>query len=122
MPRTFGDCLLHLSSFSAVVETSRPLLELPPEPCTAIHHRIGRNVAELIPDGATLQIGIGGIPEAVLHHLTAHRDLGIHSEMFSDGVVPLVEAGVINGERKGLPCLTFDRIGPSIDRPAEKSK
>jgi len=102
MPRTHGDCFLHISRFSAVVETSRPLIELPPEPCTAVHHRIARNVAELIPDGATLQIGIGGIPEAVLHHLTAHRDLGIHSEMVSDGVVPLIEAGVINGERRTL--------------------
>ena len=102
MPRTLGDCFLHVSKLSAVVETSRPLIELPPEPFTALHDRIARNVAELIPDGATLQIGIGGIPEAVLHRLAGHRDLGIHSEMVSDGVIPLIESGVINGERKAL--------------------
>ena len=102
MPRTLGDCFLHVSKFSAMVATSRPLIELPPEPFTAVHDRIARNVAGLIPDGATLQIGIGGIPEAVLHRLTGHRDLGIHSEMISDGVIPLIEAGVINGERKSL--------------------
>ena len=102
MPRTLGDCFLHISKFSAMIETSRPLLELPPAPCAPVHHRVARRVAELIPDGATLQIGIGGIPEAVLHHLAAHRDLGIHSEMLSDGVIPLIESGVINGERKTL--------------------
>jgi acyl-CoA hydrolase len=102
MPRTLGDCFLHVSKLSAMVETSRPLLELPPEPYTELQHRIARNVASLILDGAVLQIGIGGIPEAVLHCLTSHRDLGIHSEMFSDGVIPLIESGVINGDRKTL--------------------
>jgi acyl-CoA hydrolase len=102
MPRTHGDCFLHISKFSALVETSRPLLELPSEPFTGLQHRIGRHVASLIPDGATLQIGIGGIPEAVLKCLSDRRDLAIHSEMCSDGVIPLIEAGVINGERKTL--------------------
>jgi 4-hydroxybutyrate CoA-transferase len=102
MPRTLGDCFLHVSKFSAMVETSRPLLELQPEPYTELQHGIARNVASLIPDGATLQIGIGGIPEAVLKCLIDRRDLGIHSEMCADGVIPLIEAGVINGERKTL--------------------
>jgi acyl-CoA hydrolase len=102
MPRTMGDCFLPLSRFSAMVETSRPLLELRPEPYTELQHRIARNVASLIPDGATLQIGIGGIPDAVFHCLADRRDLGIHTEMCSDGVIPLIEAGVINGERKTL--------------------
>jgi acyl-CoA hydrolase len=102
MPRTLGDCFLHISKLSAMVETSRPLLELQPEPFTELQHRIARNVASLIPDGATLQIGIGGIPDAVFQCLTDRRSLGIHSEMCSDGVIPLIEAGVIDGERKTL--------------------
>ena len=102
MPRTFGDSFLHVSKFSAIVETSRPLIELQPEPSTDLQMRIARNVASLIPDGATLQMGIGGIPAAVLSFLGDRRDLGIHSEMFSDGVIPLIESGVLTGDRKTL--------------------
>ena len=102
MPRTFGDSFLHVSKVSAIVETDRPLLELRPEPFTDLQCRIGEHVASLIPDGATLQVGIGGIPEAVLACLGDKRDLGIHSEMCSDGVIPLIESGVINGDRKTL--------------------
>jgi acyl-CoA hydrolase len=102
MPRTFGDSFLHVSKISALVETSRPLLEWRPEPFTELQHRIAANVASLIPDGATLQLGIGGIPDAVLACLGDRSDLGIHSEMCSDGVIPLMEAGVITGERKTL--------------------
>lgn len=102
MPRTHGDTFLHVSRISAFVETSRPLLELPTEPFTDLHLRVARNVASLIPDGATLQTGIGGIPDAVLTCLDDKRDLGIHTEMFSDGVIELIEAGIINGERKSL--------------------
>jgi acyl-CoA hydrolase len=102
MPRTLGDSFLHLSKITALVETSHPLVELRPEPATELQRRIARNVASLIPDGATLQVGIGGIPDAVLGFLGDRQDLGIHSEMCSDGVIPLIEAGVINGERKTL--------------------
>ncbi len=102
MPRTFGDSFLHVSKISAFVETSRPLVELHPEPSSDLQRRIARNVASLIPDGATLQVGIGGIPEAVLSCLGDRRDLGIHSEMCSDGVIPLIEAGVMTGDRKTL--------------------
>lgn len=102
MPRTHGDTFLHVSHLSALVETSRPLLELHAEPVTELHLRVARNVASLIPDGATLQTGIGGIPEAVLACLADKRDLGIHTEMCSDGVIDLMESGVINGERKSL--------------------
>jgi len=102
MPRTHGDCFLHVSKLSAMVETSRPLIELRPEPYNDLQQRIAGNVASLVPDGATLQIGIGGIPDAVLNLLKDRRDLGIHSEMCSDGIVPLIEAGVINGDRKTL--------------------
>jgi 4-hydroxybutyrate CoA-transferase len=102
MPRTFGDSFLHISKISTIVETSRPLLETHPEPCTEVHLRIARNVASLIPDGATLQVGIGGIPDAVLSCLGDRRDLGVHSEMCSDGVIPLIESGVMTGDRKTI--------------------
>jgi len=102
MPRTHGDTTLHIGQIDLVVETSRPLLELHTEPLSDIHMRVARNVASLIPDGATLQTGIGGISEAVLLCLGGKRDLGIHTEMCSDGVIDLMESGVINGERKSL--------------------
>jgi acyl-CoA hydrolase len=102
MPRAMGDCFLPVSRMSAIVETDRPLLELKPEPYSDLQHRIGANVASLIPDGATLQVGIGGIPEATLSCLYDKKDLGIHSEMCSDGVIPLIEAGILNGERKTI--------------------
>ena len=102
MPRTHGDTSIHISRISAVVESSRPLLELKAEAATAEHMRVARNVASLIPDGATLQTGIGGISEAVLHCLGDKHDLGIHSEMCPDGVIDLMESGIINGDRKSL--------------------
>lgn len=102
MPRTHGETAIHISHISAIVETDRPLLELEPEPFTDVQRRIGENVASLIPDGATLQTGIGGIPDAVLACLGGKRDLGIHTEMCSDGVIELMESGVLNGERKTL--------------------
>jgi len=102
MPRTHGETAIHVSRISAIVETSRPLLELHPEPFTAMHRRIAENVASLIHDGATLQTGIGGIPDAVLACLGDKRDLGIHSELVGDGVIDLMESGVLNGERKSI--------------------
>ena len=102
MPRTHGDTFIHVSRISAIVETSHPLLELPTEAFTPLHLRVAEHVASLIPNGATLQTGIGGIPEAVLACLGDKRDLGIHTEMFSDSAIELIESGVINGERKSL--------------------
>jgi len=102
MPRTHGETAIHISHISAVVETSRPLLELHSEPATETHRRIAENVASLIPDGATLQTGIGGIPDAVLACLGDKRDLGIHTELVSDGVIDLMESGVITGDRKSI--------------------
>ena len=102
MPRTHGDTAIPISQITALVETSRPLLELEAERCTEMHLRVARHVASLIPDGATLQTGIGGISEAVLHCLDGKRDLGIHTEMCPDGVVDLMEAGIMNGARKSL--------------------
>jgi 4-hydroxybutyrate CoA-transferase len=102
MPRTFGDSFVHVKDLDAVVEVSRPLCELKPIEITEVHHAIGRNVASLIEDGATLQLGIGGIPDAVLLELTNHRDLGVQTEMLSDSVIPLIESGVLNGSRKTI--------------------
>ena len=82
MPRSLGNAFLHISKIDTIFETSRPLHELTVEPPTELQRRIAENVASLIPDGATLQTGIGGIPDAVLGHLWDRRDLGIHSEMF----------------------------------------
>ena len=102
MPRTHGETAIHISHLTAVVESDRPLLELHTEPFNELHMRVARNVASLIPDGATLQTGIGGISEAVLHCLDDKRNLGIHTEMCPDGVVDLMESGVMNGEGKSI--------------------
>lgn len=101
-PRTHGDTAIHVSQISMFVESSRPLLEMQSEPFTETHLKVARNVASLIPDGATLQPGIGAISEAVLQCLADKHDLGIHTEMCPDGVVDLMEAGIINGRRKSL--------------------
>ena len=102
MPRTLGDTFIHLSQVDAIVEIETPLHELQRRTSTDIEKRIARYVAELIDDGCTLQLGIGGIPDAVLGYLHHYRDLGIHSEMISDGVMELIEAGIITGRRKTL--------------------
>ena len=103
MPRSLGDAFIHVSRLTHVVEVDRPVLELPrSEGVSDVARAIGANVAELIEDGATLQMGIGEIPDAVLLFLGEKRDLGIHTEMFSDGVVGLFERGVITGNAKTL--------------------
>jgi 4-hydroxybutyrate CoA-transferase len=102
MPRTYGDSFIHVSDIDAVVESSRPLCELKKPVVTDMHVAIARNVAGLIEDGAVLQTGIGGIPDAVLPFLSDRRDLGIHSELVSDGVIDLIEQGVITGARKNF--------------------
>ena len=102
MPRTMGDTFLHVSKADAIIETSHPLAEMRPHEITETHIAIAKHIAGLIPDGATLQMGIGGIPDAVLSFLTGHKDLGIHTEMFSDGIIPLIQSGVINNEKKTL--------------------
>jgi 4-hydroxybutyrate CoA-transferase len=103
MPRSLGDSFIHVSRLTHVVEVDRPLLELPrPDEVGDVARAIGANVAELIEDGATLQMGIGEIPDAVLLFLKHKRNLGIHTEMFSDGMVDLFEQGVVTGEAKTL--------------------
>ena len=100
MPRTHGDGLIHVSSFHAVVESDEPLPEHAPPQLGDIEHAIGRHVAGIIEDVSTLQMGIGAIPDAVLTSLVNHKRLGIHTEMFSDGLIDLVERGVVTGEKK----------------------
>jgi acyl-CoA hydrolase/GNAT superfamily N-acetyltransferase len=102
MPRTHGDSFLDVRRIHHLVPVDTPLLEAHSEPLDEVSRQIGMHVAQLIPDGATLQTGIGRIPDAVLAQLTEHHDLGVHTEMFSDGVMRLVEAGVITGRRKTL--------------------
>jgi acyl-CoA hydrolase len=102
MPRTHGNTLLHIDRVSAFARTDRPLATHAPRPGTPVENAIGEHAAKLVPDGATLQMGIGGIPDAVLRRLFDKHDLGIHTEMFSDGVVDLAEAGVITNRRKHL--------------------
>jgi acyl-CoA hydrolase len=100
MPRTHGDGLIHISHIDSAVVVDDPLPEFPPGEPSEAEKAIGRHCAELIEDGATLQMGIGAIPNAVLAALKDHRDLGVHTEMFSDGAIDLIERGVINNEKK----------------------
>lgn len=102
MPRTLGDSFIHVDRLTFAVPVSAAPLLLEAETGGTVEARIGSFIAELVEDGATLQMGIGAIPNAALAALTTKRDLGIHTEMFSDGVVDLVERGVVNGERKTL--------------------
>ncbi len=100
VPRTHGDGMIHVKSIHAAIDCDDPIYEIPIKPVTDTEQKIGRLVAELVEDGATLQMGIGGIPNAVLAELVHHQKLGIHTEMFSDGIIDLVERGVVTGERK----------------------
>ncbi len=100
MPRTHGDGLLHVRDIQLAVEVDYPIAEHAPGSMTETERAIGRQVAGLVEDGGTLQMGIGSVPDAVLAALGGHRELGVHTEMFSDGVIDLVERGVITGSRK----------------------
>lgn len=102
VPRTLGDSALHVSQIDIAVESDAPLVELPPSRVGETERAIGVHVAALVPDGATIQIGIGAVPQAILDALGNHRDLGVHSGMLADGMIPLVEKGVITGARKAL--------------------
>ena len=102
MPRTYGDSFIHVSDIDVVVESSRPLCATKTTVVTDLHVAIARHVASLIEDGAVLQTGIGGIPDAVLPFLRDRKDLAVHSELVSDGVIDLIESGVITGARKNF--------------------
>ncbi len=102
MPRTMGDAFIHISDIDCIVEASIPLVELKPPRITEVEEAIGKNCASLVEDGATLQLGIGAIPDAALLFLKNKKDLGIHSEMISDGVLELIESGVITNKMKTI--------------------
>ena len=102
MPRVFGDSLLHISEVDAIVENHVPLLELVPPQPKPEDEIIGRHVADMVPDGATIQLGFGGIPNAVAQYLAGHKDLGIHTELFCSGMVDLIEKGVVTGRKKTI--------------------
>jgi itaconate CoA-transferase len=100
MPRIHGDAWVHVSEVDAIVENTTPLLELPKPPARPEDEAMGALIAAMIPNGATIQLGIGGVPNAVARSLMDHKDLGIHTEMFVDSMVDLMETGVCNGRRK----------------------
>lgn len=102
VPRTHGDGIIHMSKIDAAIEVDEPIHSHALTTPTEIERQIGKHVAELIEDGATLQMGIGGIPNVVLSNLMNHKRLGIHTELFSDGILPLVEKGIITGEEKQI--------------------
>jgi len=108
MPRTLGDSFIHINKIHHIVEYDEELQELPQiDPDTSplmleVYDKIGKHIAGMIEDGSTLQMGIGAIPDSVMRYLTDKKDLGIHTEMFSDGIIELVEKGIINGEKKTL--------------------
>lgn len=106
MPRTLGG-KIHLDEIDCIVEKDEPLIELKPPVIGDVERAIGENVAALIEDGSTLQLGIGAIPDAVLLFLTGKKDLGIHSEMFSDGILKLNEAGVVTNRKKTINTGKF---------------
>ncbi|HKL34803.1 MAG TPA: acetyl-CoA hydrolase/transferase C-terminal domain-containing protein [Salegentibacter sp.] len=102
VPRTHGDGIIHISQIDAAIEVDEPIFATKITAPTDIEQQIGKHVAGLIEDGATLQMGIGGIPNVVLSNLKNHKNLGIHTEMFSDGILPLVKSGVITGKNKEI--------------------
>jgi acetyl-CoA hydrolase len=102
MPRTLGDSFIHVSRLHHIVEVDYPIPEAPQGGGSEQHMLVGQHIAEMIPDGATLQMGIGSIPDAVLRNLSGHKDLGVHTELFSDGVIDMVEAGVISCSKKSF--------------------
>lgn len=103
-PRSHGDGMIHISQIDELVEVDRPMEIVPRRTISPEEHKMGKYIAELVEDGATLQMGIGGVPDAVLSQLSNHKRLGIHTEMFSDGLIDLVERGVVTGEdKKVLP-------------------
>ncbi|ABF39953.1 acetyl-CoA hydrolase/transferase [Candidatus Koribacter versatilis Ellin345] len=102
MPKTCGNTYLHVSEIDAFVEVDVPLAEMTIHEATAEHQEIAKHIAPLIEDGCTIQTGIGGIPDAILPHLMDRKNLGVHTETISEGAIPLIEAGVINGRMKTL--------------------
>ena len=102
MPRVFGESLLHVSEIDLIVENTVPLIEMPPPDPRPEDEIIGPMLAEMVPDGGTIQLGIGGLPNAITRYLTNHKDIGVHTELLTEGMIDLIEKGVITGKRKNL--------------------
>jgi 4-hydroxybutyrate CoA-transferase len=102
MPRTLGDSFIHVDQIAHFIEVDYELPEVPSGEPNAVQEQIARHIAELVPDGATMQLGIGGIPNAVLKQLTGHKNLGVHTELFSEGVMDMIRAGIITNAMKTI--------------------
>ncbi|QES88711.1 acetyl-CoA hydrolase/transferase family protein [Rhizosphaericola mali] len=102
MPRVFGNSLLHISEVNAIVENNQPLTEVPPVPANDVDDKIGKIISTFIPDGATLQMGVGSLPNAICAQLVNHKDLGIHSEVITPGMINLIQQGVITNKCKNI--------------------
>jgi len=122
-PRTMGDSFIHVNDIDLMVPSDEPLLYYKAEEPSDIAYNIGKNISKLIEDGSTLQMGIGGIPDAVLKYLANRKDLGIHTEMFSDGIIELVEKGIITNRKKTIHkdkiiasfCMGSQRLYDFVD-------
>lgn len=122
-PRTMGDSFIHVNDIDILVPVDEPLLYYETEEPGELAYSIGQNISKMIEDGSTLQMGIGGIPDAVLGYLTDRKDLGIHTEMFSDGIIDLVEKGVVNNRKKSIHrgkivasfCMGSQRLYDFVD-------
>ena len=101
-PRTFGDTMIHVSRVAAIVESDRPIPAFDPVPYTEVDEKIGKHVATLIEDGSTIQLGIGNMPNAIANELKGKKHLGIHTEMFTESMVDLIECGAVDNTKKGL--------------------
>ncbi len=102
MPRSFGDSMLHISEVDAIVENESPLFAIPSRPATPTDEIIAEIIAKMVPDGATLQIGLGGVPNAVCAALKNHEDLGIHTELMTPSVAELIKSGAVTNKRKNI--------------------
>ncbi len=102
MPWTYGQDPLHISKLDHIIEVSYPIPELPAEPVLDVHKKIGRYVADLVEDGSTLQIGVGAVPDVILSFLSGRKELGVHTEILTNNIVPLIEQGVITNQHKRL--------------------
>ena len=105
MPRVFGDSLLHISEVTAVTQHTFPLVEVKPIPANAIDDAIGKIIAAHVSDGATLQMGVGALPNAICSELSGHKDMGIHSEVLTPGMIDLIKMGAVNNRRKKINRL-----------------
>jgi itaconate CoA-transferase len=102
MPRVFGDSSLHVSEVAAIVEHESALFEMPTRPINDLDRAISKHILELIPDGATMQIGLGGVPNAICGALISHRDLGIHTELMTNSVAALIQSGAVTNKYKTI--------------------